>query len=132
MPYSFIGFCLSMGFMSSFFSLLHFLYLIMFMFHTIFLFRFSLKKSKSCYILESEAFWRILHAFVILISVLITIFLYLEDFMGLNFYGLCGVTQTRKVGWNIIFPIIEIIASIIFAFLGIFTFVYFRKHMPSG
>jgi hypothetical protein len=106
MPSSFIGFCVSMGFMSSFFSLLHFLYLIMFMFYTIFLFRFSLKKSKFLYILESDAFWRILHAFVILISVLLTIFFYLEDFMGLNFYGLCGVTQTRKLDWNIILPII--------------------------
>lgn len=50
MPSSFVGFCVAMGFYSSFFSLLHFMYLIMFMFYTIFLFRFSLKKSHSCLI----------------------------------------------------------------------------------
>lgn len=45
MPPSFIPFCLSMSFIETFFSMLHFMYLILFMFHTIFLFRFSLKKS---------------------------------------------------------------------------------------
>jgi hypothetical protein len=45
MPNSFIGFCLSMCLGYSFFSLLHFMYLVMFMFYTIFIFRFSLKKS---------------------------------------------------------------------------------------
>lgn len=73
-----------------------------------------------------------LHAFVITASFALTIFFYFEDFMGLNFYGLCGLTATRRLSWNLTLPIMEIICSLIFMVLGIFTFVYFRKHMPGG
>lgn len=38
-----------------------------------------------------------LHVFVITSSIGITIFFYFYDFMGLNFYGICGVTATRRV-----------------------------------
>lgn len=77
-------------------------------------------------------FWGMLHAFVIVTSFGLTIFFYFEDFMGLNFYGLCGLTPTRRLSWNLTLPALEIMCSFVFIVLGIFTFVYFRKHMPGG
>lgn len=57
MPSSFVPFCLIMCFVYSFFSLNHFMYLVMFMFYTIFIFRFSLKKSNINFMLR---IWSIL------------------------------------------------------------------------
>ena len=73
-----------------------------------------------------------LHVFVIGICIFITIFLFFEDFMGLNFYGLCSLTPTRKTTFNLILPGTEIGGSILFGVVGIFTYSYFKKHMPGG
>lgn len=70
--------------------------------------------------------------FVVASSIGLTIFFYFYGFMGLNFYGLCGMTATRKMPYSPTMPSIEIICSLIFAILGAFTYVYFKKHMPGG
>ena len=70
--------------------------------------------------------------FVIGICIFITIFLFFEDFMGLNFYGLCSLTPTRKTTFNLILPGTEIGGSVLFGVVGIFTYSYFKKHMPGG
>lgn len=73
-----------------------------------------------------------LHVFVIIISLVLNILFFIEDFVGLNFYGFCGFTSTRRLNFNYSLPSLELVASIIFLILGIFTFVYFKKHMPGG
>lgn len=53
MPNCFVGFCMAMAIFGTVFTIIHFMYLVMFMFYTIFVFRFSLKKSISSIIVES-------------------------------------------------------------------------------
>ncbi len=132
MPNCFVGFCMTMAIFGTVFTIIHFMYLVMFMFYTIFVFRFSLKKSISSIILESELFWNTLHVIVIMISLIITLFFFLINMMGLNFYGLCALTDVRNGNDNIGMPIFELVASFAFGMLGVYTYCYFRKHMPAS
>lgn len=89
------------------------------------------KKQISIYI-ESEFFWNTLHGIVVMISIVITLFFFLMDMMGLNFYGLCSLTNVRITNNTIGLPIFQLVASFVFVILGIYTYLYFRKHMPEG
>ena len=82
--------------------------------------------------LESEGFWRILHLAIIIVSLLLTVFVWLDDFIGLSYNGLCGITLTRKPRLNIALPSLSLVFAVFFTILGIFTYFYFQKHIPKS
>ena len=131
MPSDFVPFCMTIATITGFFVIVHTLYLLLFLLYVIFLFRFSLKKSKIYLIPESQTFWRVLHLGIILVSAAITGALWLEDFLGLNSTGLCGISLARKSRWNIVLPSTILAIALLFSLLGSFTYFYFHKHMPN-
>ena len=69
---------------------------------------------------------------MILLSILLTVFLWLDDFIGLNYDGLCGMSLTRRPRLNIALPSLSLGFALFFTILGIFTYFYFRKHLPKS
>lgn len=54
------------------------------------------RKVSNRYYLETNAFWRLLHMFAFLVCLGFVTFLFLEDFIGLNLFGFCGITALFK------------------------------------
>lgn len=53
------------------------------------------------------------------------------DLLGLNIFGLCGITFIRNPAVAISIPAISLMIVIVFLGLGLFTLNYFRRHMPN-
>lgn len=51
--------------------------------------------------------------------------------MGLNIFGLCGVSFIRRPDESLAVPIASIAFNSIFLLAGMFTLKYFTRHMPN-
>jgi hypothetical protein len=81
---------------------------------------------------EGAKMWKFVYAIVFIVTSISTFFLWQEGFLGLNIYGLCGVTFMRQPNTSVALPVIIIFFNVLFLIAGLFTINYFKKHMPNS
>lgn len=58
--------------------------------------------------------------------------MWIEDFISVDYDGLCGLTVTDQPTEDIIYPSLSLLEAIVFGIMGSFTYYYFHKHMPNA
>ncbi len=81
--------------------------------------------------LESKV-WTFVYILMFVIASVATVLLWYEGLLGLNIFGLCGITFIRFPDANLGIPVTIIVFSAVFIAVGIFTIVYFKRHMPNS
>jgi hypothetical protein len=76
--------------------------------------------------------WKFVYFIVAVGSAIATYLMWNQGVLGLNIFGLCGVTFIRFPNANIGIPITMICITGIFLLLGIFSIRYFKRHMPNS
>ena len=76
--------------------------------------------------------WKFVYLIIVIVTSISTFFLWEQGFLGLNIYGLCGVTFIRQPDTSVALPVIIIVFNVLFLVAGIFTINYFKKHMPNS
>jgi len=131
MPASFPDFCSTNSIIMSFIDFLHMEFLVLFPFYIIYVLRFTLKTSTYIYNKETKI-WKIIYVTTIVFALTVTYVFWYFDFLGLNIYGLCGVTFIRQPAVKIYVPAFTLVSVIVFFSVGFFTIKYFKKHMPNS
>ena len=67
-----------------------------------------------------------------IISAVATYLMWYGGILGLNIFGLCGITFIRFSKITSIIPIIGISFNVLFLIVGVFAIQYFKKHMPNS
>ena len=80
---------------------------------------------------ESETFWNVIQASIVIISLLFTLVMWLENFISIDYDGLCGLTVTDNATEDIVYPCLSLVLALFFGIVGSFTYYYFHKHMPN-
>ena len=67
-----------------------------------------------------------------IISAVATYLMWYGGILGLNIFGLCGITFIRFSKITSIIPIVGISFNVLFLIVGVFAIQYFKKHMPNS
>ncbi len=75
-------------------------------------------------------FFKCIHKICIIAAIAITGGFWGLNLIGLSQFGLCQITSTNNGSPTYELPIINLVASVAYVLFGIYTYCYFKKHMP--
>lgn len=76
--------------------------------------------------------WTAVYIVVFLFASATTYLLWDQNLLGLNIFGLCGISFIRNPDESLAIPVASIGFNSIFLIAGMFTLKYFKRHMPNS